>query len=76
MTETEKRLCVLYARMLNLDVVQSDDDIYTLGCDSMQAVRIALEIEREFRISLPLEIMESSGRIDDVAAWIDRQPSS
>jgi hypothetical protein len=34
-------------------------------------VNIAIAIEREFNVGLPLQVMESSGQIKQVAAWID-----
>jgi acyl carrier protein len=71
MTGTESRIARICASMLELDFVGAEDDIYTLGCDSLQAVNIAIAIEREFNVGLPLQVMESSGQIKQVAAWID-----
>lgn len=73
MTPTENRVAKIYAELLQLDRVEASDDLYELGCDSQQAVRIALQIERTFSVSLPLEIMETTGRVSDVAAWVDEQ---
>ena len=72
-TLTEGLICAIYARLLALDRVDPDDDPYSLGCDSQQAVRIALEIEKQFGVDIPLEIMEASGVVREVAAWVDEQ---
>jgi acyl carrier protein len=70
---TERRVAEIYAAMLEVSDVSADDDIFSLGGDSLQAVRIALEIEREFNLAPTLERMEESSRIRDLAAWIDTQ---
>ena len=73
MTPTEEEICAIYARLLALDHVAPTDDLYALGCDSQQAVRIALEIERRFGVDIPLDIMEASGVVREVAGWVDQQ---
>lgn len=72
-TSTELRVAAIYAAVLEIERVQFDDDLYRLGCDSLQAVRIALEIERSFGIGLPLEMLETTGQVVEVAAWIDTE---
>jgi acyl carrier protein len=70
-TETEKEVAGIYAKILGLEWVNAADDIFELGGDSLQAVQIALALERHFEISLPVETLESSSRVCDVANWID-----
>ncbi|WP_157944577.1 phosphopantetheine-binding protein [Mangrovicella endophytica] len=72
-TSTEERVSTIYSEILELASISADDDIFSLGGDSLQAVRIALEIERAFDVSLPIEILEQSSRVSDVARWIDSQ---
>lgn len=64
-------MAAIIATVLQIDRVEVDDDMYSLGCDSLQAVQIALALERHFGCGLPAEIMETSGQVRDVAAWID-----
>ena len=73
LSDTERRVAEIYAAMLEVGDVSADDDIFSLGGDSLQAVRIALEIEREFNLAPTLERMEELSRICDLAAWIDAQ---
>jgi len=77
-SETERTVAQIFAKMLELELqwVSADDDIFMLGGDSFEALRIALELERVFNIALPAELLESGGRVRYVAAWIDAQLSS
>jgi acyl carrier protein len=72
-SQTERKVAEVYARILELKWVTREDDIFSLGGDSVQAVRIALELERLFDIQLPIELLESDGRVRDIAAWIDAE---
>ena len=76
MTPTERRVAAIYAVVLELRAVHADDDLHTLASDSLQVVRIALEIELEFQISVPLEAIERSTRVRDVASWVDARVAS
>jgi acyl carrier protein len=71
LTETGKTVAGIYAKVLGLEWVNPADDIFELGGDSLEAVQIALALERHFEISLPVETLESSSRVCDVANWID-----
>ncbi len=63
----------VYAEVLGLDAPDVDADVYALGGDSVQAVQIALELELQFALELPLEEFEECSDARSVAAWIDRQ---
>ena len=71
--ETERRVAHAFADVLDLQSVTPEDDIFTLGGDSFEAVRVALELERRFHIEFPVELLESAGRVRELAAWIDAQ---
>lgn len=70
-SETERQVAAIFAEMLELQWVSPEDDIFTLGGDSFEAVRIALELEYHFDIELPVELLESAVRVRDLAAWIE-----
>ena len=70
---TERQVAEIYQAILDLEQVLPSDDIFSLGGDSLQAVRIALEIELRFKVSLPIELLESSGGVSQIAAWLDAQ---
>ena len=73
---TERAVAEVFAAVLNVQWVSLEDDIFALGGDSFEAVRVALELERRFQIEFPVELIESAGRVRDVAAWISaRSPS-
>jgi acyl carrier protein len=70
-SETERQVAQIFAEILELQWVSPEDDIFKLGGDSFEAVRIALELEHRFDIELPVELLESAARVRDLAAWID-----
>jgi acyl carrier protein len=73
---TERAVVEVFAAVLNVQRVSLDDDIFALGGDSFEAIRVALELERRFQIEFPVELIESAGRVRDVAAWINARPPS
>lgn len=76
MTPTEQRIAEIFAEFLSLEFVDPEDDVFSLGGDSMEAVRIALQIEREFDVKLPMDEFEESGTVAELAAWIDESKRS
>jgi acyl carrier protein len=75
-SETERSVAQVFAEVLDLRWVGRDDDIFTLGGDSFEAVRVALELERRFQIDFPVELLESAGRVRELASWIDARIAS
>jgi acyl carrier protein len=74
--ETECEVAKVFAEILELQWVTADDDIFTLGGDSFEAVRVALELEHRFCVEFPVELLESAARVRDLAAWINAQHRS
>jgi acyl carrier protein len=72
-SETERQVAEVFAKVLDLQYVLSDDDIFSLGGDSFEAVLIALELEHLFQVSFPVEILEDSKNVRTLATWIDSQ---
>jgi acyl carrier protein len=70
--ETERQVAQIFAEILELQWVSPEDDIFSLGGDSFEAVRIALELEHRFNVELPAELLESVTCVRDLAAWIDK----
>jgi acyl carrier protein len=76
MSATERAVAEVFAAVLNVQWVSLEDDIFALGGDSFEAVRVALELERRFQIEFSVELIESAGKVRDIAAWISaRSPS-
>jgi acyl carrier protein len=71
--EIEREVARVFAEILELEWASPEDDIFGLGGDSFEAVRIALELEHRFDIELPVEILETINRVGDLAAWINAQ---
>jgi yersiniabactin nonribosomal peptide synthetase len=72
-SKTEREVAAIYGEILEFADVRPDDDLISLGGDSLQAVRIGLELERCFSVPLPVELLETSGCVRDIAAFIDQQ---
>lgn len=47
-----------------------DDNISSLGGDSLQAVKVVLELETRFGIAIPVGVFESTQTIRELAEWI------
>lgn len=62
-----------FAEILEIDLPDPDTDIYDLGGDSAQAVQIALELEVDLGVAIPLETFEEDSTPRAVAAWIERK---
>ena len=73
LTATEVVVASVYSDILGVERLGPDDDIFEVGGDSMQAVQIALRLENQFDVEIPIETLEGSARVRDVAALIDRQ---
>jgi acyl carrier protein len=71
--EVQREIALIYRQILEVGIVGPEDDIFSLGGDSLQAVRIALEIEQRFNVSIPVDVMEGSGRVREVAEWVKTQ---
>jgi len=63
-------LIEIFERVLGDVRATADDNIYTLGGDSLQAVRIALELEARLGIAIPVEVFEAAQTIGELAGWI------
>ena len=72
-SETERKVAALYSKILEIADVRPEDDLISLGGDLLQAVRIGLELERCFAVALPIELLESSGCVRDIARFIEQQ---
>jgi amino acid adenylation domain-containing protein len=47
-----------------------DDNISSLGGDSLQAVKVVLELESRFGIAIPVGVFEATQTIRELAEWI------
>ena len=53
----------------------AEDDLLSLGGDSLQAVQLMLELERRFGFKVPAATFRRSRNISELTAWIRRRPT-
>jgi len=69
----------VFEQVLEVTGATADDNLASLGGDSLQAVDIAAELERRFGVIVSEETMASAHTIQDLALWIadqQRAPSN
>lgn len=71
MNETESIVAETYVRYVPGRAAALDDDMFTLGGDSLAAVKIILDLERRFGLVIPQETLLDHRSVSDMAAWID-----
>jgi acyl carrier protein len=54
----------------------AEDNVSSLGGDSLQAVRVALELEKRFGVVIPANVFESIQTIRELARWLAAQKAS
>ena len=48
----------------------AEDNVSSLGGDSLQAVKVALELEKYFGVVVPANVFESMQTIQELARWL------
>jgi acyl carrier protein len=66
----------VFEEVLEVSGATADDNLASLGGDSLQAVDIAAELERRFGVIVSDETMASALTIQDLALWIADQKRS
>jgi thioesterase domain-containing protein/acyl carrier protein len=69
--ETRARLNEIWSRMLQLPSVDSDANFFDLGGDSLMAVGLFLEIERNLGVKLPITAIYDAPTIAELAQLIE-----
>jgi amino acid adenylation domain-containing protein len=70
-TGTERRLALIFQRLLKLSGVGPDDDFFRLGGHSLLAIQLFSEIEHEFDVRLPLLRLTRASKVRELADEID-----
>jgi len=70
-TETERKLCAIWADELGLSEVGIRDDYFDVGGTSLAAVIIFARIERELGRRLPLAMLMECKTVESLAARVD-----
>src|SRR5262249_9414605 len=71
--EREDRLTAIWRQALQAETIGSDDDFFDLGGDSLMAVGLFLEIEREFGVKLPITAIYDAPTIAGQLALIEAE---
>lgn len=71
MTRTETIVAETYGRHVAAADVRLEDDMFTLGGDSLSAIRIVVDLEGRFGLTIPQETLLDHRSVRDLAAWID-----
>ena len=72
----EATLCGIWAKTLGCEEVGLDDDFFSLGGDSLQAVNLFLEIETALGQRLPRAILFEAGTVAEMARLIAAESPS
>jgi amino acid adenylation domain-containing protein len=84
-SSTEQQLAELWREIIGVEQLETADDFFALGGNSLQAVRLFSAIERRFGLRLPLSSLFQNRTLEAQAAFIEksgvdgqgrRQPSS
>src|SRR5262249_54738644 len=63
----------IFERALGTTGATPDDNVASLGGDSLHAVSVIVALESRFQMAIPLEIFGSTKTIRDLAGWIASQ---
>ncbi len=74
--DAEARLAKVFGAVLRLDTVGVSESFFDLGGDSLMAVRLVGEIEREFGKLLPLATLFRARTIEQLAVLVGDEPVS
>jgi len=69
-TEVEKKLAAIWCSIFNTQSINTHDDFFELGGDSMSAIRMIMDVQRDFMVTIPLKILLSNPTIDGLANYI------
>jgi amino acid adenylation domain-containing protein len=71
LTPTEKAVADIWRRLLEIDTVAPDDHFFSIGGDSLAAVRMALEVESLLNTTLTVRTIFECPTLEQLAARLD-----
>ena len=71
-SDSEKRLAAIWMEVLGVSAISRQDELFALGAQSLQLVRIQARMNREFACDLGLAELFAHPRLCDMAALIER----
>jgi amino acid adenylation domain-containing protein len=73
-TDTERYLAGLWERLLGVENIGRNEDLFGLGGHSLQAFQMHRRISRDLGVQVPFEELLANAVLADLAALIDRTP--
>ncbi len=70
-SDTEESLVEIWRQILNVPAIDVRDHFFTIGGDSLSAVRMILEVESTLEVSLPVQTVFEAPTLEQLAARID-----
>lgn len=74
-TPTERKLAVIWADVLKLEVVKRDQDFFGIGGDSLLATKVVLLARRAWQIKFTVRVLLDTPVLADLARRIDQMTS-
>jgi acyl-CoA synthetase (AMP-forming)/AMP-acid ligase II/acetyltransferase-like isoleucine patch superfamily enzyme/acyl carrier protein len=74
-TTLEKQLAEIWSRMLKIQSIGVRDNFYVLGGDSLRASAMLLEVENQFKKSIPVDSFLRSPTIETIAGLLNDKDS-
>lgn len=75
-TPTEEKLTQIWEQVLHASAIGASDDFFEIGGDSLIAVSLFVEIEKQLGRSLPITTLLNSPTIEKLARLIDFEPET
>ncbi len=64
------RVAAVFERVIGVSGASSEDNMLSLGGDSLGAVDVVLELEREFGVRVPVDAFRDRQSLRDLADWV------
>jgi acyl carrier protein len=71
--ELREKLREIVAEVAEIDEVPDDTPFKDLGIDSMMAIEIIADVERNYQIKIPEEELETISDLDSVVALVQQK---
>jgi amino acid adenylation domain-containing protein len=75
-TDTEARVAQIFAEVIGAERVGADDNLFELGGNSLQAMRVVSRLKKGFGVKVNIRMLYGSSTVSAVAARIDGLVSS
>jgi acyl carrier protein len=68
---SEAALAAIFAELLRVERVAGDDNFFSLGGNSLTAVKLIARVRTEFGVRLPLWVVFQCASVSELAAQLD-----